>query len=799
MLSQMGTKTKTVLMAALVFIPLSAFQNCSDVGFKELALSSEEVAQMTDWMTINNGAKYTNDMDVLVQIHVYGGKQAYLTTDPTCETGGEWQTFQAERSWDLVVPNASSTVYGRFKRVTTRGVPMTTECIEASIIHDGVAPEIKFTEKPAEFTQDGNAVFKYDVTDAVSGVKEIECKLDGDAYGPCEQVVTKANLLEGQHRFTVRAKDNINNMSAPMEYPWMIDQTKPVVALTTKPDASSMSKSATLGFTGTDAGSGVAAFYCQLNNEAAKICTSPYVRADLSEGPQRFTVYAVDNVGLKSDVVTYDWFINTLPLGAFDVLGITGAKDAKLDAFLAGAASPKVNWSASKNALGYNIEILNNAKNAVVCSVANVTALSYQFPDTCALTDAANYYVRITALNVANVNVKAADYAFRVDLLAPAITIAAPVIPVDHKSARLNFTITDTVSGIDTAVCYHSFGGVVSSYTCKGLTTLNLANLSPGAHTFSIKANDVAGNLAESAPVNFTIENRVFEKHDVMVAASPTDIDVLMVIDNSGSMDAERKKLSEKLNDFISKLNGLNWRVCLTTTSPKTDGQLRAFAPDIYKIDKDTPNYNDLFLAAVKGDLGDASGDEQGIKATVRAIETNDARCFRDAAALAVVVISDEDERSWGGYEEYKDKTQYQVLGTKNMPSNVAAAVRAKYGAEKIFTFHSIVIKSMDTACQKESAGQYGRRYEELSGLTSGIVGSLCAANYGTELQKMAERTRVNLDSTVLRCAPVAGTLKVSIMASGAGQTYTVSGDKVSYNPVLNSGSKVSFEYYCSK
>ncbi len=755
---------------------------------------------MTDWMTINKGAKYTNDTDVLVQINVYGGQLMYLTTDPTCQSGSNWENFSAERSWILPKENQPSTVYGLFKRLTTRGAPVETECMEASIIHDGIAPVVKLSQTPDEFTQSGDGLFKFDVTDNISGVEKVECKMDNGSYAPCDLAVSQLNMAEGQHRFTIRSTDKAGNVSAPMEYPWMIDQTPPVVKLDSTPAASSMSKAATFKFTGTDAGSGIHGYFCQVTGEAEAPCSSPFVRADVGEGQKSFSVYAVDNVGLKSLVISYNWLVNSLPLGAFDVLGVTGTKDTKLDSFLAGDPSPKINWSASTNAVSYDVAILNSAKNATVCSVSGVTGLSYQFPSSCSLTDGATYYASVMAINAAGVNISSPLFAFKVDLLGPAIAITTPVtIPVDHKSALVKFSITDAISGVDTAVCYHTYGGVVSSYTCKGLTQLNLANLSPGQHSFSIKASDSAGNLSESSEVTFILESRELIKHMVDVDAAPTQIDVLMVIDNSGSMDEERKKLSEKLADFISRLNGLDWRVCLTTTSPKTDGQLKPFATDVYKIDKDTVDYNNLFLAAVKGNLGDTSGDEQGIKATVRAVETNDSRCFRNSAALAVVLISDEDERSWGGYPEYSTQGQYQVLGTKNLPATAVEAVRLKYGDKKIFTYHSIVIKYNDTTCKSSSAGQYGRRYEELSALTSGIVGSLCAANYGTELAQMADRTKKNLSSAVLKCAPVAGTLKLSITPSVAGQTYAVSGDKVSFTPNLIPGSQVSFEYYCVK
>ncbi|MEK6554130.1 MAG: hypothetical protein AABZ31_02730, partial [Bdellovibrionota bacterium] len=86
MFTKLSHSTRKVLIGLLILTPVLAFQNCSDVKFEALPMSSEELGLMTDWMTINKGAKYTNDTDVLVQINVYGGQLMYLTTDPTCQS-----------------------------------------------------------------------------------------------------------------------------------------------------------------------------------------------------------------------------------------------------------------------------------------------------------------------------------------------------------------------------------------------------------------------------------------------------------------------------------------------------------------------------------------------------------------------------------------------------------------------------------------------------------------------------------------------------------------------------------------
>jgi hypothetical protein len=789
----------------LTLIPLGLFQNCSDVNFQTVPMTKAEIDMQIPAMRINNGAEYTKDANVLVQLYCYGGKEMYVTNDSTCAADGVWEPFRTERGWMLNQQNQGAAVYAKFKRINKYGVEELTECVSANIVHDNVPPVIAYNSGPDALSREVSGRIEFSVSDNLSGIEKSECKLDAGLFGPCENAFELMSLNEGSHRFAVKAVDKAGNEAAAIELPWLVDITKPVVQiLDPKPPVLSTSNTAAFTFSGNDfAGSGIEKYMCQITGEAAAPCESPFVRANLSDGVKTFSVYAIDKVGLVSDVASYNWTISTTPSGAFNILGITGAHDSKLDAYLAGDVYPRVSWSASQNTIGYDVGILNAAGSAVVCPKVSVNALAHQFASSCALVHGVSYRAVATAYNSANLATNAPQFPFTVDIVGPAITIAAPTIPVDHKSAQITFSVVDPISGVDTAVCSHTYNNVVTTYACKGITQLNLANLLPGTHKFNIAATDIAGNSSVGSEISFVLENRTLENQVVLVEQPPTKLDVLMVIDNSSSMNLERQKLSEKLADFIGKLDTLDWRICLTTTSPTTDGQLRSFGTvagvNVYKIDKLTPNYNTLFLNAVKGDLGNASGDEQGIYATVRAIETKDTRCFRDDSAMAVVVISDEDERSWGGYPEYSAETQFKVLNAKNYPQAAVDAIKAKYGLSKIFTFHSIVIKYNDTACKIESAGQYGRRYEELSALTSGIVGSLCSANYGTELAKMAERIKSNLGTITLRCVPVANTLQVDINPMVAGQTSSTNGDKVTFTPLLTAGTVVSLQYYCSR
>jgi hypothetical protein len=147
------------------------------------------------------------------------------------------------------------------------------------------------------------------------------------------------------------------------------------------------------------------------------------------------------------------------------------------------------------------------------------------------------------------------------------------------------------------------------------------------------------------------------------------EVDVLFVVDNSGSMSQEQVGIGNKINGFLDKIKLLSWQIALTTTDSRTDtigpdgisrpwgdGQLRPFDSDTgseYVLRSTQSNLADaqskLANAINVGTSGD--GLERGINASYRAVErigssSANRDFFRQNASLAIIVISDEDECS---------------------------------------------------------------------------------------------------------------------------------------------------------
>ena len=112
----------------------------------------------------------------------------------------------------------------------------------------------------------------------------------------------------------MRAVDAAGNVDpTPAAYTWLVnttvpDTTPPDTTIDSGPPDPSDTGSATFTFSGTDSGSGVAAFECKLDAATFAACTSPQSYSGLAAGSHTFQVRAVDAAGnVDPTPATYTW------------------------------------------------------------------------------------------------------------------------------------------------------------------------------------------------------------------------------------------------------------------------------------------------------------------------------------------------------------------------------------------------------------------------------------------------------------------------------------------------------------
>jgi len=465
-------------------------------------------------LIINDGAAYTNDQTVRLKIEAQNPMEMYITNEPTCSSGGEWEKFSPTRLWQLGQSNNLAPVYAKIRN----DLGMTGECISASIVHDSIAPSIEVTDSPLPLSAVSQAKVGFESRDAGSGVERLECRIGGKGeFNLCQSPLEMAQVAEGPNEVWVRSIDRAGNVSPAVSAQFVADRTPPTVSFLSTPQALSNSSTAVFTFEAIDNITAKPRTYCRLdtNGVAGAVmdnCPTPRAISDLGAmdvaTQYRFWIWATDEAGNESSRVSYAFTVDKAPSGMFQILGVAGGTDESVDNWLGTVPNPTVYWTPSDGATLYRVSILN-LSGQTVCAEVGVPAANthYMFSaEACSLADGQSYRARVAAENAVG-NLRVADlYQFGVDLVGPNIQIIGPTLSNDTKDANFKLSVTDR-SGVKTTVCYKGTPGQANEQlsNCLNVNDVNYTNLGQGDHTFRVSAQDLAGNTSATNLITWKV------------------------------------------------------------------------------------------------------------------------------------------------------------------------------------------------------------------------------------------------------------------------------------------------------
>ncbi|MEK7358005.1 MAG: hypothetical protein AAB250_16260 [Bdellovibrionota bacterium] len=268
--------------------------------------------------------------------------------------------------------------------------------------------------------------------------------------------------------------------------------------------------------------------------------------------------------------------------------------------------------------------------------------------------------------------------------------------------------------------------------------------------------------------------------------SEPTNgkIDVLWVIDNSGSMDSSQQRLAAELQQFIQAFDakGFDYRIAVVTSDAYRDmfgaPAVRAKFKDgtdqtshtgVFMVTPSTPDRLPTFMTNVlQGTAG--SGDERPFQSIERAMMSPENAGFgfpRADAFLSVILVSDEDDFSHDGSAYIDGQYTNPALHTTDRYISYLDGLTGATAANRSSRYNVNSIHIQDQACLDTLNAEYpgrriGLRYTELVDKVNGIKGSLCD-NFGTTLSNISNKiielaTQFYLDRT-----PQPETLAVTI------------------------------------
>ena len=233
---------------------------------------------------------------------------------------------------------------------------------------------------------------------------------------------------------------------------------------------------------------------------------------------------------------------------------------------------------------------------------------------------------------------------------------------------------------------------------------------------------------------------------DVLFQNPPTQVDILLVVDNSCSMEDEQDKLSQGFDAFVEFFDvaDVDYQIGITTTDmddPEARGRLVDVPLDpedpddvgVRIIRRETPDADLAFRANVRVGT-DGSGSERGLDAAEAAltdhIDGHNAGFLRDDALLSIIFVSDEEDGSY-------------------WPVNrMVTAFRSIKGERERDAFNASALVGLDPntgvpeECGRVPDQEFvgaaaGERYHDVAVQTGGVAASICAEEFSDIVNRM--------------------------------------------------------------
>lgn len=310
--------------------------------------------------------------------------------------------------------------------------------------------------------------------------------------------------------------------------------------------------------------------------------------------------------------------------------------------------------------------------------------------------------------------------------------------------------------------------------------------------------------------------------------ASSVPIDILWVVDNSGSMETSQTNVANNISSFISKFRATNFDFHIAVTTSEAYQSLAPFSTGdsisafrdgtdatshsgIFIIDKNTPDLENVFKVNIQQGIS-GSGDERTFE-SMRAALSNPANLLsfpRPGAFLAVIIMTDEEDFSYNG----TSSIQQLPSGANNVITDPRLYPISDYTAfldgltlstatQKNYMVNTIAIFS--EACRAQLATSFpGRRiadrHAQLVDATGGVKASLCD-DFSGIMSNLTDSILELSSKFTLNRIPDPATIEVyvnGVLAASEGWVYNAVENSIYFKsnfiPPANSSINVRFQ-----
>lgn len=333
---------------------------------------------------------------------------------------------------------------------------------------------ITWVDTPSELSSETRATIAFICNQEDPSTCTYECGLDEAPLSSCTSPHELQNLSEGAHIFRARALVAGYPPGEIATYTWTIDTSRPEVVFTQTPAPQSSATTARFAF---DCNKSDCTFFCALDGENPRRCTSPREITNLAPGAHAFALYATDMGGNQSATITHTWSV----LGPPEVI-FTAAPDARTR-----HTSASIEFTCTTPPCTYECTL-----NGEAISPCTSPVELDDLPD-------GDYVFEIWTRADGEDNGPTLTHQWSVDTLAPIIILDnSPTQPSFMASAVFEFFC-------DKGECTYTCAlGETPAEPCTSPRVVE--ELPLGEYTFTIVATDDLGNISEPLVFQWTIE-----------------------------------------------------------------------------------------------------------------------------------------------------------------------------------------------------------------------------------------------------------------------------------------------------
>jgi hypothetical protein len=265
-------------------------------------------------------------------------------------------------------------------------------------------------------------------------------------------------------------------------------------------------------------------------------------------------------------------------------------------------------------------------------------------------------------------------------------------------------------------------------------------------------------------------------------------IDILIVVDNSGSMYEEQANLSTKLAPLLSGIEDTDWQIGIINT------EWPCFLDPALPYNAFTPDLANKFSRSIRQGTSGAYEEKAmkmaGLHITQTPYESEDTYAtnygesctakewLRKDAAFAMLILADEDE------DPTSDWTPQRFFD---------ALIEVGYTPGENAQVNGIIWRP-GTICP--AGYTQGIKHAHLIGMTGGIMGDICAEDYTQALNGISANFRdMVMQDFALRMIPLHHTVEITIDDQPFYGEYTVVGHRLIFRNAIPKGSRIRVKY----